>query len=230
MWVVLFGAGLIVSELNSNKKILVKDTNPDQEFTSAGGEGRAESYADSSFSLYSGDTLMTDSTMYAIILFLDQGVARVKPRSQLMVRGQMGRRELPSTRIDLGEGGVFLDVHTSRGHGFEVMTPTTIASVNDASFGAVSTGFYWVEVGEVEVKALQSGQSMSVISGMFAQISRDGSDILTGHLSKEQLDRLNEEYRIPTYNLGENVAFWRFEDMLGPIIEEERIESVEGDL
>jgi len=171
-------------------------------------------------SLFSGDTLTTDENGYALVMFLDRSVAKVRPRSQLIIRGEIDRNQNANTRIDLSRGGVFLNVNRRGSNEFEVMTSTTVASVKGTSFGALSEGYYWVETGEVEVMALRSGQAVSVSEGMFAQADESGSDITTGQLSASELERLGREYITLDEDLIQKRLILRFRDSNGQIIEE----------
>ncbi|WP_069131082.1 FecR family protein [Rhodohalobacter halophilus] len=172
-------------------------------------------------SLFSGDTLTTDENGYALVMFLDQSVAKVRPRSQLIIRGEIDRRQNASTRIDLNRGGIFLNVNRRVTNEFEVTTSTTVASVKGTTFGALSEGYYWVETGEVEVMALRSGQSVLLTEGMFAQADESGSDLTTGQLSDGEIERLNSEYKTLDEELIERRLILRFRDSNGQIIEED---------
>lgn len=172
-------------------------------------------------SLFSGDTLTTDENGYALVLFMDQSIVKVQPNSQLVVRGEIDRNQSASTRIDLGRGGIFLNVNRRENNEFEIITTTTVASVKGTTFGAQSAGFYWVEEGEIEVTALQSGQQLSVTEGMFAQIDESGMDLVTGQLSSNEIEQLGSEFKILDKDLIEKKLILRFRDENGEIIEEE---------
>lgn len=172
-------------------------------------------------SLFSGDTLTTDENGYALVMFLDQSVAKVRPRSQLIIRGEIDRQQNANTRIDLGRGGIFLNVNRSINNEFEVTTSNTVATVKGTTFGAASNGYYWVEEGEVEVMALQSGQSITLMESMFAQVDGAGANITTGRLSPDELTRLGAEYQILDEDLIEKRLKLRFRDSNGQIIEED---------
>lgn len=172
-------------------------------------------------SLFSGDTLTTDENGYALVMFLDQSVAKVRPRSQLIIRGEIDRDQNANTRIDLNSGGIFLNVNRRANNEFEVTTSTTVASVKGTKFGALSGGYYWVESGEVEVMALRSGQAVSVTKSMFAQVDESGTDITTGQLSPKDLKRLGSEYNTLDEDLIQKRLILRFRDSNGQIIEED---------
>jgi hypothetical protein len=218
--VLFVAAGLIafdLSEVTSEREIaIVRRYIPMVNLTGAD----KDTLVQTGTSLYSGDTLTTDDNGYALVLFLDQSVARVQPRSQLIISGEIDRNQTANTRIDLGRGGIFLNVNRRPNSEFEVITTTTVASVKGTRFGARSTGFYWVEDGEVEVMALQSGQLVMVRSGMFAQADETGTDIVTGQLSQAEMEQLRNEYSILDKDLIERRLILRFRDANGQIIEE----------
>ncbi len=171
-------------------------------------------------SLFSGDTLSTDENGYALVLFMDQSVVTVRPLSQLIIHGEIDRNQTARTRIDLNRGGVFMNVNRRGDNEFEVTTSSTVATVKGTAFGAQSGGYYWVEQGEVEVMALQSGQAVSVLSGMFAQVDETGTDIITGQLSDNELEQLGREYKSLDEDLIQKRLILRFSDSNGQIIEE----------
>jgi hypothetical protein len=222
MFVILFGLGLLGLETS-------QITDPEREIAivrkyipSVGLNGLSgDTIVETGTSLYSGDTLTTDEQGYALVMFLDQSVATVRPRSQLVIRGEIDRNQNANTRIDLNNGGVFLNVNRRGNNEFEVTTSNTVATVMGTEFGALSSGYYWVEQGEVEVMALRSGQTANLMPGMFAQVDETGSDVTTGQLSREEMDQLSREYRVLDENLIQKRLILRFRDANGQIIEEE---------
>lgn len=171
-------------------------------------------------SLFSGDTLTTDENGYALVIFMDQSLAKVQPNSQLILRGEVDRNQNANTRIDLSRGGMFFNINRRNNNEFEVITTTTVAAVKGTNFGAQASGFYWVEEGEIEVMALQSGQLVTVRGGMFAQIDESGTDLITGQLSSDEMSQLNSEFNILDQDLIERRLILRFRDVNGQIIEE----------
>lgn len=175
--------------------------------------------ADVGKDLFSGDTLTTDDNGFALVLFMDQSTARVRPGSQLIIRGSIDRRQNSNTRIDIERGELFMEVIRRGNNDFEVATGSTVASVKGTKFGAKETGYFWVEEGEVEVLALLTGEMASITDGMFAQVSEDGSDITTGQLTEEELSNLNSEYGILDQDLIEKRMILRFRDANGQLRE-----------
>ncbi|PKD43113.1 FecR family protein [Rhodohalobacter barkolensis] len=171
-------------------------------------------------SLFSGDTLTTDEKGYALVTFMDQSVVKVCPLSELIIRGEMDRNQNENIRIDLNRGGVFLNVNRQVSSEFEITTASTMATVKGTSFGVISNGYYWVEQGMLEVMALQSGQTISVRKGMFAQVDESGTDITTGQLSEKELGRLNSQYNALDESLIQRRLIFSLRAANGQILEE----------
>ncbi|MEX2345754.1 MAG: FecR family protein [Balneolaceae bacterium] len=169
--------------------------------------------------LFDGDTLFTDADGYALVMFMDQSITRVRPESQLVIRGSVNADQSTFTRIDVNEGEVFLNVNRQGNSNVEVSTTRSVASVKGTEFGARSTGFYWVEEGEVEVTARESGEVASLTERMFAQVSLDGMDIETGILTEAQLNNLANDYQILNSDIIERKLRFRFMDENGQIRE-----------
>jgi len=73
--------------------------------------------------LFSGDSLITNENGFAFVVFMDKSVAKVKPNSMLILNGEVGTstKEM-STRINLQNGEIFLEVEPQGGNDFEVAT------------------------------------------------------------------------------------------------------------
>lgn len=175
--------------------------------------------ADVGRDLFSGDTLTTNENGYALVLFMDQSTARVRPGSQLIIRGNIDRSQNSNTRIDIERGELFMEVTRRGNNDFEVATGSTVASVKGTKFGARENGYFWVEEGEVEVLSLLTGEIASITDGMFAQVSEDGADITIGNLTDEELDNLNSAYGILDQDLIEKRMILRFRDANGQLRE-----------
>lgn len=143
--------------------------------------------------LYSGDTLATGERGYAAVQFMDKSFAKVKPNSELIVRGQVNQDKSTSSRIALEAGEIFMEVTQQGNNNFEVETSKSVASVKGTIFGVRSDHFIWVEEGEVELMALETGQTVTLTDRMFGQINDDNS-ITTGTLTEEEIQKLREEY------------------------------------
>lgn len=179
--------------------------------------------ADKGSELFSGDTLRTDENGYALVVFMDKSTAKVRPQSQMIVRGEIDRNQNSRSRISLNNGEIFLDVEKRPNNELEVITSTTVASVKGTRFGATHTGYFWVEEGEVEVTLIESGETVTITDGMFSRIDDDETTLVTGELSDGEIAELAEDYRILDSELTEKRLLLRFRDANGQLREEEVI-------
>lgn len=171
--------------------------------------------------LFSGDSLITEDEGFALVVFMDKSVAKVKPSSMLILRGEVGTsaKEM-STRIDLDRGEVFLEVQPQGGNDFEVSTNRSLASVKGTNFGNRADGFIWVKEGQVDVTANNSGQTISLFDKMFAQVDEQGDNIDSGTLSDEEISSLDEGYDEMNGNdLIQKELILRFRDANGQLRE-----------
>lgn len=175
--------------------------------------------ADVGMSLFNGDTLTTDQNGYAMILFMDQSVTRMRPESQLVIRGEVNRDQSSSTRLDINAGEIFLNINRDSNNEVEVGSNGTVASVKGTTFGARASGYYWVEEGEIEVLAVNSGETVTITEQMFAELGPDGSTLITGELTDEELNNLGNDYRILESDLIEKTIRFRFRDENGQLRE-----------
>lgn len=175
------------------------------------------------FELFSGDTLRTDQNGFAFVVFMDRSTARVRPQSQLVIRGEINPNQSSQTRIDLNSGEVLINLEKRPDNEMEVYSTNTVASVKGTRFGARDNGYHWVEEGEVEVTLLETNEAVNVTAGMFARISDDGNSLETGYLSDEELEELSRDYNILEEELIEKRIKLRFRDENGQLREEEVI-------
>lgn len=170
--------------------------------------------------LFSGDTLLTDKEGYALIVFMDNSIAKVKPNSMLVVRGETDKAiKKGNTRIDLGLGEIFLDVQPQGGNDFEVSTSRSLASVKGTQFGNTSNGYIWVRQGQVDVEASVSGETVSLFEKMYAQVNEQGDGIESGTLSDSDMDNLEGGYESLDENLIKKQMIIRFIDANGQMRE-----------
>jgi hypothetical protein len=170
--------------------------------------------------LFSGDSLSTNAEGFALVLFMDNSVAKVKPNSVLIIDGEVGVTSKESnTRINMINGEIFLNVEPQGNNDFEVATSRSLASVKGTNFGSTSEGYVWVEDGQVDVTALNSGQTISLFEKMFAQVDEQGNEIDSGMLSDEELSGLNEGYDEMDNDLIQKQVILKFRDQNGQIRE-----------
>lgn len=143
--------------------------------------------------LFSGDTLRTDENGFALVQFMDKSLAKIKPDSRLIVRGEVEDKQNTSTRIGLELGEILLNVSDQGTDNFEVATATSVASVKGTKFGASSSDYFWVEEGEVEVTVDETGEAVTLTDRSYGQVQEDGT-IESGELTKEEIEANNEEY------------------------------------
>lgn len=170
--------------------------------------------------LFDGDTLKTDSEGYALVVFMDKSIAKVKPQSLLIVRGESELTSKRSnTRIDLNLGEILLNVEPQGNNDFEVSTSRSLASVKGTQFGSNSDGYVWVTEGQVDVTALQSGETVSLFEKMYAQVSEDANEIESGTLTENDLNNLDEGFDELDEELIKKQIKFRFKDANGQIRE-----------
>lgn len=170
--------------------------------------------------LFSGDTLSTDSKGYALVVFTDNSVAKVKPESILIIQGEsLASSKISNRRINLDKGELFLDVKPLGSGTFEVATSRSLASVKGTKFGTLADGYIWVQEGQVDVTAAISGQTVSLFEKMFAEIDQQGNAIETGTLTNEKIEELDEDFGELDEELIERTIILRFRDANGQIRE-----------
>lgn len=170
--------------------------------------------------LFNGDTLSTDQKGYALVIFMDNTVAKVKPESMLIVRGEsLADSKISDRRINLESGEIFMEVEPLGSGTFEVATSRSLASVKGTRFGTKAYGYVWVEEGQVDLTATTSGQTVSLFEKMFAEVDESGNNIESGTLSDDELDDLEEGFDELSEDLIERTIILRFRDANGQIQE-----------
>lgn len=144
--------------------------------------------------LYSGDTLETDKNGYAAVQFMNKSIAKVKPQSRLVVTGEVTSTTRSFIDVLMEAGEIFLNVAKQADQTFKVSTSNSVAAVKGTQFGATSDSYFWVKEGVVELTALESGDTVTLKSNMYGQVSEDGTGITTGQLSENQLKELEQGY------------------------------------
>lgn len=175
------------------------------------------------FELFSGDTLQTDENGFALVVFMDKSIAKVRPRSLMIVEGEIDRDQNSNTQIDLESGEVFIELENRPNNELEIYSSYTVATVKGTRFGARDDGFHWVIEGEVEVILRETGELITLTEGMFVRVSDDGTSLETGLLTEGEADELYSEYRILDRDLIEKRLILWFRDENGQIREEEVI-------
>jgi hypothetical protein len=170
--------------------------------------------------LFDGDSLETNEEGFALVVFMDASVAKVKPSSMLILNGSVATAsKAMKTRINLKNGEIFLNVEPQGGNDFEVATSRSLASVQGTDFGSRFDGFVWVEEGQVDVMALNSGQTVSLFDQMYAQVDEQGNNVESGTLTSEELNNLGEGYDEMENELVQKEIILRFRDENGQLRE-----------
>lgn len=169
--------------------------------------------------LFSGDTLRTDENGYAAVQFMDKSFAKVKPRSQLVVYGEVQDDKSTSTRIAMELGEIYFEVTRQGQKDFEVTTDAAVASVKGTRFGVQSgNNYFWVEEGLVELTVTATGEKVELRENMFGQVEEDGT-LNVGQLTSEEITNLRNEYQEYEDNLTPKIMKFRFRDADGQIRE-----------
>ena len=170
--------------------------------------------------LFNGDTLSTDDKGYALVVFMDNTVAKVKPESMLIVQGEsLADSKISNRRISLENGEVFMEVEPLGSGTFEVATSRSLASVKGTRFGTRAYGYVWVQEGQVDVTATNSGQTVSLFERMFAEVDENGNSVQSGTLTDEELANLGQGFDELDEELIERTIIIRFRDANGQIRE-----------
>jgi hypothetical protein len=170
--------------------------------------------------LFSGDTLSTNESGYALVIFMDNSLAKVKTNSELIVTGQeQGNTRNSNRRIDLEKGEILLEVEPQGSGTFEVATSRSLASVKGTIFGSTAQGYVWVKEGQVDVTATNSGETVSLFQQMFANVDEAGNSVSTGTLTKQEIDDLETGYDTLDEDLIEKEIIIRFRDINGQMRE-----------
>lgn len=170
--------------------------------------------------LFSGDTLSTNEDGYALVVFMDNTIAKVKPESMLIVEGEsLADSKISTRKINLETGEIFMEVEPVGSGTFEVATSRSLASVKGTRFGTKAFGYVWVEEGQVDVTATNSGQTVSLFERMFAEVDENGNSIQSGTLTNEELNNLGLGYDELDEDLIERTIILRFRDANGQIRE-----------
>jgi len=102
---------------------------------------------------------------------------------------------------------------------FEVATSRSLASVKGTRFGSTALGYVWVEEGQVDVTATNSGETVSLFQQMYAEVDETGNSIDSGTLTEDEVDDLQQGFDTLDEDLIEKPVIIRFRDANGQIRE-----------
>lgn len=149
------------------------------------------------YQLFDKDTLRTEREGYAVLQLIDNSLARVRPNSVLVIRGEPNARNGLNSRIQVESGEVNLKVE-GRVSQYEVATPSAVAAVKGTEFTTRilenGSSEFVVFSGVVEVRANASGQTQNLTRRRRAVVDAEGMDIVTTTISNQELRRTQAEY------------------------------------
>lgn len=183
------------NELNENSSMdrpiaIVRRFRPDVYVSASDGEWVE---ATTAHQLFDSDTLQTGDEGYAVVQFMDNSVAKMKPNSILIITGEVSSGGRTAARLAMELGEVFLEV-SGRNSDYEMSTPTAVAAVKGTKFntnvdgsGSTFTGFS----GLVGITG-EDGQEHDMGPG--EQAFADGSGVNVGPLSDEEIEEMLNSY------------------------------------
>lgn len=173
--------------------------------------------------VFSRDTLFTNTNGYAMLLFIDESIAKITPNSQMVISGELNGDKTynRNTNIQLSAGSLFFDIQPQQQDSrFTVTTTRTVASVKGTRFGINSEGKIWMEEGEVEAVVRQTGEIITLQQSMYLEVAEDG-EFESGVISDGELTELNESFSILDHDFIEKEIKLRFRDREGNTYEED---------
>jgi hypothetical protein len=146
--------------------------------------------AQMAFQLFDRDTLRTGADGYAVLQLVDNSLARVRPNSELVIRGEQNARGGLNSRIQVESGELSLKVE-GRVSQYEVATSSSVASVKGTEFTTRilpngDTEFTCFS-GVVEIMALGTGQTVSLTRRRRAVVDAEGNDIVVSTVSTREV-------------------------------------------
>lgn len=147
--------------------------------------------------LFSSDTLRTGDDGHAVVQFMDNSIARLKPNTELVVTGESNSVNSTSARMAVEIGEIYLNV-TGQQSTYDVVTPTAVAAVKGTSFisqvntdgSSTFTGLS----GIVEITATTSGQQVNIGRRDRAFVEATGNQIEVTEVSDQEVDDAEQEY------------------------------------
>ncbi len=174
------------------------------------------------YPLYDRDTLRTEGDGYAVIQLIDNSLARVRPNSVLVVRGEQNKRGGLNSRIQVESGEVNLRVE-GRVSEYEVSTPTAVAAVKGTEFDTEVLGDGSTVVtcytGVVEVTATNSRQVQSLTRRRRAVVDSEGEQIRTETVSNREVRDNQNEYNQLDSSTAPKILRLRFVNADGQVQE-----------
>jgi hypothetical protein len=174
------------------------------------------------YQLFDKDTLRTEREGYAVLQLIDNSLARVRPNSVLVIRGEPNARNGLNSRIQVESGEVNLRVE-GRVSQYEVSTPSAVAAVKGTEFTTRiledGSSEFTVFSGVVEVTANASGRTQSLTRRRRAVVDPAGNEIVTNTMSNQEVRRTQTEYTQLDTSAKPKVVRIRFVNAAGQVQE-----------
>jgi hypothetical protein len=146
--------------------------------------------------LFDRDTLRTGEDGYAVVQLVDNSIARVRPNSLLIIRGEVNDRDGVNSRISVESGSMNISV-TGRQSEYEILTPTGVAAIKGTQISATvnddGSSTFVCFTGEVLVSAINTGQQVSLTRRRRAIIDPAGNTIRVESVSRREVRRIENE-------------------------------------
>lgn len=142
--------------------------------------------------LFASDTLRTGEEGFAVVQFMDNSIAKMRPNSMLIITGEVGRDGSTAARLALELGEVFMEVR-GRNSNYEVDFGNGVAAVRGTGFNTqrTTTGSnISVISGLVEVTSI-TGESMQVGANTMASVTPQGQ-LTSQPIPQDVLDNINQ--------------------------------------
>jgi hypothetical protein len=146
--------------------------------------------------LFDRDTLRTGEDGYAVVQLVDNSIARVRPNSLLIIRGEVNDRDGVNSRISVESGSMNISV-TGRQSEYEILTPTGVAAIKGTQISATvnddGSSTFICFTGEVLVSAVNTGQQVSLTRRRRAIVDPMGNTIRVESVSRREVRRIENE-------------------------------------
>lgn len=146
--------------------------------------------------LFDRDTLRTDAEGYAVVQLVDNSLARIRPNSMLIIRGEVNSQSGLNTSFNLESGSMNLDVN-GRQSEYEVRTPSATASIKGTRVRSTvnedGSSTFTCFTGLVSIRALNSSREIMLNRRRQAIVDPNGQTIEVRTLSRSEIRRLERE-------------------------------------
>jgi hypothetical protein len=225
--------GLVYASFANERPLaIIRRFKPDVNIKHA--DGQEWEKASMAAKLFDSDTLRTDDNGYAAVQFMDNSLVKVKPKSLLIIRGEVIDKNSTASRIAVEIGEVFLNV-TKRQSQFEVQTPSAVASVKGTSLSSEvsQNGSTIVTVfsGSVELVATRSGQKVVLKRRDKGKVDSQSSTLTVSSVTSNELNKEENTYSTLDSSTKPKTIRLRFSNDAGQVreVEIQYFENEEND-